>query len=139
MGKSNRVIPKGRTFSTYDNFLGKNKTNSRKKRPVVAIDSNCFGEFIAVPLSTKNGLNRTHLPKYQNGKSYFKHYIEIFDDEGYPIRPNKKFRENHKNMDVSQKDVDRIRYVVFKKSKQYQRNKKLNDVFSNRYKNSKKK
>ena len=44
--------------------------------------------------------------------------MEIEDNEGEPIKVNNKFRENHKNMDVSRKDVELIRNTLFKKSKQ---------------------
>lgn len=133
MKNKNKYVPWGRTFTTHDNFLGKSKTNSNKKRPIVAIDSNQYGEIVAVPLSSRKGANRTRLKNYQQGNSYYKHYVEIVDDEGKPIKANNKFMANHKNMDVSKKDVDEIRKTVFSSSKQKQRNKKLDDCFHNRY------
>lgn len=132
--KKKRFIPWGRTFTTNDNFLANSKTGSKKLRPIVAIDSNNKGEIIAVPLSSRKGNNRTHLKNYQDGKSYFKHFVEIEDDEGKPIKANNKFRENHKNMDVSKKDVEKIRTTVYSESRQKQRNKKLYIIFHNRYK-----
>ena len=129
----NKFVPWGRTFTTYDNFLGYSKTNSKKKRPIVAIDSNNRGEIIAVPLSSRSGTNRTNLKNYQNGRSYFKHYVEIVDNEGLPIKANRKFKENHKNMDVSKTDILKIRKKVYETSKQKQRNIKLSNKFKNRY------
>ena len=105
-------IPQGRTLSTNDNYLPGNKSGSKKKRPVVVIEANDNNDLAVVPLSSSRGKNRTRLPKYQQGQSYFKHYIEIEDDEGKPIRVNKKFRENHPNMDVSNDDVKFIKHKV---------------------------
>ena len=100
------------------------KTGSKKERPVVVIETNDYNDLAVVPLSSRNGKNRTQLKKYQQGQSYFKHYVEIQDDEGNPIRVNKKFRENHPNMDVSRQDVDTIIDTVFNHSKPMQKNKK---------------
>lgn len=112
-------VPQGRTMSTYDKYLsGGDKTGSKKVRPVVVIEANNRNELAVVPLSSnKTGKNRTHLKNYQQGQSYFKHYVEIKDNEGAPIRINEKFRENNNTMDVSALDVDRIRKKVFFKSK----------------------
>lgn len=102
------LVPKGRTLSTYDNYLTGSKTGSKKERPLVVIESNTKEELAVVPLSSKPGKNKTQLKKYQQGQSYFKHHIEIKDNEGLPIKVNKKFRENHPNMDVSRSDTDKI-------------------------------
>ena len=80
-------VPQGRTLTTHDNFLGKKKTSSAKKRPVVVIEANERNELAVVPLSSRSGKNRTKLTRYQQGQSYFKHYVEIEDDEGKPIYP----------------------------------------------------
>ena len=132
--KKKKFVPWGRTFETNDHYLGKSKTGSKKKRPIVAIDSNEYGEIVAVPLSSRKGANRTRLKNYQQGNSYYKHYVEIEDNEGRPIKANWKFRENHKNMDISKKDVEKIRKTVYSTSKQKQRNNKLFSRFKNRYK-----
>lgn len=117
-------VPQGRTLTTHDNFLGKNKTGSTKKRPVVVIEANERNDLAVVPLSSRPGKNRTKLAKYQQGQSYFKHYVEIEDDEGKPIRVNRKFKENHPNMDVSDDDVAFMRDTLFKHSKPMQENRK---------------
>lgn len=118
--KPNRNVPWGRTITTNDKYLGKQKTGSNKKRPVVVIDNNKNNELAVVPLSSKSGSNRTELKGYKNKKTgqttYYKHYIEIEDDEGNPIVINDKFRENHKNMDISREDVDSIRDRVLNHS-----------------------
>ena len=127
-----RFVPWGRTLTTNDNYLGKQKTKSKKTRPVVVVDTN--NENLAVvPLSSKKGKNRTELKGYKNFKTkqttYYKHYLEIEDNEGNPIRVNKKFRENHKNMDVPLKSIDEIRSTIFTKAKTKQRNKNLYNKF----------
>lgn len=106
-------VPQGRTLSTRDNYLGNGKkTGSKKERPVVVIEANENNDLAVVPLSSRQGKNRTRLKNYQQGQSYFKHYVEIADDEGKPIRINKKFKENHPNMDVSGEDVQKIKDKV---------------------------
>lgn len=106
-------VPQGRTLSTRDNYLGNGKkTGSTKERPVVVIEANKNNDLAVVPLSSREGKNRTRLKNYQQGQSYFKHYVEIEDDEGNPIRVNKKFKENHPNMDVSGEDVQKIKDKV---------------------------
>lgn len=133
--KSKRFIPWGRTLTTKDNYLGKQKTKSCKTRPVVVVDTN-NDDLAVVPLSSKKGANRTELKGYKNPKTkqktYYKHYIEIEDNEGHPIRVNEKFRENHKNMDVPKKQVDEIRSTIFSKARTKQRNKKLYNKFYNK-------
>ncbi len=131
-------VPQGRTLSTYDHYLGKGgKTGSKKERPVVVIETNDYNDLAVVPLSSREGKNRTRLKNYQQGQSYFKHYVEIQDDEGKPIRVNKKFRENHSNMDVSGEDVEKIKNKVFNKSRPAVENRKKIDEFRNKkYKKS---
>ena len=127
--KKNKYVPWGRTLTTKDNYLGKQKTGSKKTRPVVVVDNNSRNELAVVPLSSKKGANRTKLKNYLQGKSYYKHYLEIEDNEGKPIKVNNKFRENHKNMDLSREDVLDIRQNIFTKAKTKQRNKNLYDKF----------
>ena len=116
-----RDVPFGRTLSTYDYYLDK-KSKSTKKRPVVVIDKNKRNEFAVVALSSREGKHRTRLKNYQDGKSFFKHFVETRDDEGAPIVIGKKFRENHPRNDISRRDVLRIRKIVFEKSVPAQRN-----------------
>lgn len=109
-------VPQGRTLTTNDKFLPGHKTGSKKKRPLVVIEANERNNLAVVPLSSRPGKNRTRLAKYQQGQSYFKHYVEIEDNEGKPIRVNRKFRENHSNMDVSSVDVKFIKHKVLHNS-----------------------
>lgn len=126
-------VPQGRTLKTQDNFLpGGNKTGSTKERPVVVIEDNGKNELAVVPLSSRNGKDRTRLWNYQQGQSYYKHYVEIEDDEGKPIRINEKFQENHPNMDVSSEDVEKIRDKVFNHSRPATKNREKMDEFRKR-------
>lgn len=131
-----RKIPWGRTLSTHDNFIGQSNTGSKKKRGVVVVDTN--GENLAVvPLSSRKGSNRTELKGYgKKTKTYYKHFIETKDDENQPIRVNKKFRENHKNMDVPHKQVQEIRDTVLNRAYTKQRNQKVLTEFNKTKKRS---
>lgn len=131
-------VPQGRTLSTYDHYLGNGKkTGSKKERPVVVIETNDYNDLAVVPLSSRQGRNRTRLKNYQQGQSYFKHYVEIQDNEGKPIRVNKKFRENHPNMDVSRQDVERITDKVLYRSQPAKENRRKMDKFRSKKKNKK--
>ena len=123
-------VPQGRTLSTRDNYLGNGKkTGSVKELPVVVIEANENNDLAVVPLSSRQGKNRTRLKNYQQGQSYFKHYVEIADDEGKPIRVNKKFKENHPNMDVSGEDVQKIKDKVLYHGKASITNREKMDKF----------
>ena len=69
MIKKDKYVPWGRTLTTRDNYLGKQKTGSKKIRPVVVVDNNSRNELAVVPLSSKKGANRTRLKNYLQGKS----------------------------------------------------------------------
>lgn len=121
-------VPQGRTLSTLDKFLDKKAKEPNKKRPVVVIESNEHNHLAVVQLSGRAGKDRTRLKNYQQGQSYFKHYVEIEDNEGKPIRVNDKFKENHPNMDVSEHDVNLIRDKVLDHSKASSENQKKMDI-----------
>lgn len=122
-------VPQGRTLTTRDKYLDKKAKQPDKTRPVVVIETNERNDLAVVQLSSRNGKDRTRLKNYQQGQSYFKHYVEIMDDEGKPIRINHKFKENHPNMDVSRQDVDTIIDTVLNHSKPMQKNKKRINKF----------
>lgn len=122
-------VPQGRTLKTQDKYLDKKAKQPDKERPVVVIEANDRNDLAVVQLSSRAGKDRTRLKDYQQGQSYFKHYVEIADDEGDPIRVNAKFKENHPNMDVSGEDVESIRDTVFNHSKPMQKNRKRIDKF----------
>lgn len=122
-------VPQGRTLTTRDKYLDKKAKQPEKERPIVVIETNARNDLAVVQLSSRAGKDRTRLPNYQQGQSRFKHYVEIMDDEGNPIRVNQKFKENHPNMDVSRQDVDTIIDTVFNHSKPMQKNRKRINKF----------
>lgn len=122
-------VPQGRTLTTKDKYLDRKAKTSEKERPVVVIETNANNELAVVQLSSRKGKDRTRLKNYQQGQSYFKHYVEVVDDEGKPIRVNQKFKENHPNMDVSREDVKKIKDKVLSKSKPASENRKKMDKF----------
>ena len=138
-----KKAPRGRTLSTLDKYLaGWNESKEDKKRAIVVVDSEDNGELAVVRLSSeprnKRGTkfkNKTLLEEYskrnKNKKvdTYFKHFLETEDNEKKPIKVNDKFKMNHKNMDVSQFEVDKIRTTIFSKARAKQRNKKIHDDF----------
>ena len=123
------TVPQGRTLTTRDKYLNKKAKQPEKERPVVVIETNARNDLAVVQLSSRAGKDRTRLKNYQQGQSRFKHYVEIMDDEGNPIRVNQKFKENHPNMDVSRQDVDTIVDTVFNHSKPMQKNRKRINKF----------
>lgn len=123
-----RDVPVGRTLSTYDHYLDKSG-KSTKKRPVAVIERNKRNELAVVSLSSRDGKHRTRLKNYQDGKSFFKHFVETQDNEGKPIKIGKKFRENHPRNDISRRDVNRIRKKVFENSAPAANNKKKIELF----------
>lgn len=125
-------VPQGRTLTTRDKYLDRKAKEPEKKRPVVVIETNARNDLAVVQLSTRDGKDRTRLKKYQQGQSYFKHYVEIMDDEGNPIRVNRKFAENHSNMDVSREEVKRIKDKVLGKSKPALENRRKMEIFRGR-------
>lgn len=122
-------VPQGRTLTTRDKYLDKKAKQPDKERPVVVIETNARNDLAVVQLSSRAGKDRTRLKNYQQGQSHFKHYVEIMDDEGNPIRVSQKFKENHPNMDVSGKDVEFIKDIVFNHSKPMQKNRKRINKF----------
>jgi hypothetical protein len=57
-------VPQGRTLSTRDNYLYGKRTDSAKERPVVVIEANAKNDLAVVPLSSREGKNRTRLRNY---------------------------------------------------------------------------
>ncbi len=134
--KSDKNISKrysnGRTIKTQDKYLPTDKkgksTKPKTKRRVVVIDSNRYDELAVVRLTTQNQPNTTELRTYKkgNGKTtYFKHFVEIMDDEGNPIKiDGKKFIENPWAWDLSADEIEYVRRGVFEGKRQSDDNKK---------------
>lgn len=110
-------IPNGRTLQTRDEFLGSYSGSKNIKpqhpkqsdlyRRVAVIDSNRNDEVVIVKLTTKG---QHKLKNYLDGKSTYKAFIEIHDNDGKPIKiDGVKFLENKPKRDISSKDVNQIK------------------------------
>ncbi len=125
-----KEYPNGRTLKTRDEYLPTGKggkvTDPKATRRVVVIDSNRFGELAVVALTTQKTANTTALPSYTQGngaKTYFKHFVEILDNEGLPIVDDEeKFKQNPWDYDLNKAQVQKIRNVVLVGCKQSQAN-----------------
>lgn len=124
--------PNGRTIRTADKYLPldkRGKSNDPKaQRRVVIVDSNRYDELAVVRLTTRKQPNTTELKgrKQGNGKTtYFKHFVEITDNENNPIKiDGKKFIENPWAYDLSKQQITAIKNKVYKHSTQATENKK---------------
>ncbi len=118
--------PNGRTLRTKDEYLPQEKSKVeelKEKRWVAVIDSNQKDELAVVRLTDEKQENTTALPTYKKGNkrdTYFKHFVEIEDDEGNPIKATKngKFQENSPDLDLTAEEVSKIRSKVYRHSKQ---------------------
>lgn len=89
-----------------------------------------------VRLTTKNTANTTHLKSNKSGNkkdTYFKHFVEIEDNEGNPIKiDNIKFIQNTKDKDLTPKQVKSIKNKVLHRVKQSSENRKKIITLKNR-------
>lgn len=127
--KKTQRVPIGRTLKTKDKYLPakKSKTQELKnKRWVAVIDKNTNEELAIVRLTDENQKNTTILKNYIKGnkrETYFKHFVEVEDNEGKPIKiDGVKFIENDKKYDLTQEQVKQIKKTVLKNTKQSQDN-----------------
>ncbi|MGN0813352.1 MAG: hypothetical protein ACI4MQ_07580 [Candidatus Coproplasma sp.] len=119
----------GSTIKTKDKYLPydpENVQELKERRWVVVIDKNTNEELAVVRLTDENQSNTTELPTYKKGnkrKTYFKHFVEIEDDEGNAIRVDgKKFLENAAEYDLSNKEMRELRDKVLNHTKQSSEN-----------------
>ncbi len=127
-GKDNisKRYPNGRTLQTQDGFLPidkKGKSDNKKENPrVVVIDSNRNDELAVVRFTTQDNKNSSKLPGKSKGNktsSYFKHFVEVEDNEGKPIKADGyKFKENSWAYDLKKWQVEKIQNIVLHKVKQ---------------------
>jgi hypothetical protein len=125
-----RRYPSGRTLETQDKYLPTDKkgkpTNPKENRRVAIIDSNRHDELAVVSLTTQKQPNTTSLPTYKKGNkkgTYFKHFVEVEDNERNPIKVDgKKFKENPRADDLKPSEVIRVRETVLKHTKQSESN-----------------
>ncbi len=127
-----KKVPNGRTLKTQDKYLPiakkGNSTKPKNKRIVAVIDSNSADELAVVRLTTQKQANTTELPTYKKGNkkaTRFKHFVEITDNEGKPIKIDGiKFIENGKEYDLSVSELRRVSEHVLKHTAQAEENKK---------------
>ncbi len=143
--------PNGRTLQTKDRYLPIDKKgrseNPKESRRVVVIDSNSFDELAIVRLTSRQTANTSFLPTCRQNnspdkkKSYFKHFVEIQDDQGNPIRVDGvKFVENPWKQDLPKQDVEYIRNGVLNGKRQSaENNQKIEMLKSKKTKKDKEK
>lgn len=133
----NKKMPVGRTFFTNDKYLPHTNYNAYKDVNIVAIDYDKSNNILCVRLSKQKTKNTTSL-KHHTYKG-FKHFAEKENYFGEPICKGKYFKENSSDYDLTYKQVDFIKDIVFNKSRQSQRNRKILYEFQNGiFKNKKK-
>lgn len=126
----------GQTLESNDLYLPHDKSTKSKKRPVIVVDKNSREELVIVPGSTQKTDNTTEYKKY--GIKYYRHNIEIEDDEGRPIKHNNKFIKNEKCTILPEREAQAIKDKVINHSKFASENRQKLSKFKNRYKKSKK-
>ncbi len=117
--KKTSSVPVGRTVMVRNGHINKWAKKPNEKRTHVVIETN--KEDLALVRLTSKKPNTTQLKYYQDGSSYFKHFVEIEDVKGNPLRVGEDITQNHQNMDVSIKSVNYIKDTIAKsrEKKQY--------------------
>ena len=124
------TFPVGRTFFTNDKFLPHKDDNAYKDVNVVSIERNSQGEMIVVRVTTQKTRNSSPLNHHTYKR--FKHFVEIEDSDGNPIKPGQKFKQNSSDYDLTKRQVEYIEDIVYNHVKQASTNKKLRDTFRNK-------
>ena len=134
--KKTSSVPVGRTVMVRNGHINKGAKKPNEKRTHVVIETN--KEDLALVRLTSKKPNTTQLKNYQDGSSYFKHFVEIEDVKGNPLRVGEDITQNHQNMDLSIKKVNYIKKIL---NSSKEKEKYLTDIsnFRNRYKNKQKK
>lgn len=126
----------GRTYHTSDEYLPHKNDNAYKDVNVVSLEYDKNGNMLVVRLTKEETKNTSKL-KHHTYKR-FKHFAEIEDNEGNPIKKGKKFKENSQDYDLTQKQVDYIEDIIYNHSKQSQTNReKREDFRKGNFKNKK--
>lgn len=129
--KKTRSVPVGRTVMVRNGHINEGAKKPNEKRTHVVIETN--KEDLALVRLTSKKPNTTQLKHYQDGSSYFKHFVEIEDVKGNPLRVGEDITQNHQNMDLDHSDVNFIKKTI-SDSKQKQKYEKNISKFRNRYK-----
>lgn len=131
MRKRKKPVPVGRTVMVKNSHINKKSNKPNESRTHVVIETN-QDDLALVRLTTKKPTT-TQLKKYKDGKSYFKHFVEIEDANGKPLRIGTNIQQNHKNMDVDVRDVDFIKRKISTSKERENYIKKIK-LFRSRYK-----
>ena len=126
---SSPIIKIGQTLSSNDLYLPYNKGRvpKSKERPVIVADKNKNNELVVIPASTQKTSNTTLYGKY--GIDYYRHNLEIEDNEGNPIKYGRKFRKTKKCTQLPLSEVKIIKDKVLNHSKFYSENRKKYNKF----------
>lgn len=134
-----KKVPIGQTLETKDNYLPKNKNTSKKTRPVIITDKriNDLGkeEYTIIPASKRNTRNTTYYGK--NGIKFYRHTLEVRDNENRPIQQGAKFKKTKNSTQIPRKDVEVMMDKLLNHTKQSSANRKKYSEFKNRNKKSK--
>lgn len=116
-----------------NSLINKNVKDSDARRTHVVIETNKEDLALVRLTSKKDKLQSTQLKFYKDGKTYFKHFVEIEDVNKNPLRIGNDITENHKNMDLSKSDISHIYNTIYSSKQKDQFNKKIKK-FRSRYK-----
>ena len=130
--KKESGVKVGRTIKTKDKYLPVDKrgksSKPKDKRWIAVIELNAAGELAVVKLTTEEQANTTKLKGYKHGNgktTYFKHFVEIEDNEGNPIKVDGvKFVANSKKYDLNDEQVAQVTDKVLNHSKMSSENRK---------------
>lgn len=118
-----KKVPIGRTVMISNKKLNKKSQYPEGKHSYVVVETNKKNELAVVRLTGKRNSNTTNLPNYQDGRSYYKHFIDVEDANKNALKVGKDIEANHSNMDVSKKDVEMMKEKLTQKVKQKEINK----------------
>ena len=127
-----KKIEIGQTLESNDLYLPweKGKKPKSKNRPVIVVDKNQHEDLVIIPGSTRDTANTTYYGKY--GIEFYRHNIEIEDNEGKPIRKGEKFRETQNCSKLPFDEVKKIRERVINHTKFSSENKAKYNRFWNK-------
>lgn len=139
INKQRNALPIGQTLETADKYLKFDNKKSKKlksTRPVIIADKivnqNGDEEYAVIPGSTKNNKNTTFYGK--NGIKYYRHILEVKDNEDQPIKQGEKFKKTIRSTRLPKADVEKMMDKILNHTKQSSENRKKYKEFKNRYK-----
>ena len=105
----------GQTLETNDIYLPYKNNPKPKSRPAIIVAINKYGYYAVIPATSQSTKHSTYYGKY--GIKYYRHNIEIEDNEGNPISVNKKFRLTDNCSKIPPGDVAIIKNAVLEHTK----------------------